>query len=174
MTTAQANATLRTGNAATAIGWSGLICGVLDLTAAFVTWAPKGVTPQQILRGIASGLLGAKSFEGGWTTAALGLVLHFLIAYSAATVFYLASRRVPFLTEQSILAGALYGVAVYGVMYWVVMPLSRIGPRPFSWTATWIAVATHIACVGLPIAAKVFAMSAQIFSGQGKARFLTG
>jgi hypothetical protein len=146
---------VRTGNAGRAIGCAGLSAGVLDITAAFLTWAPKGVTPARILQGIASGLLGAKSFQGGWETAVLGLALHFLIAYSAATVFYAASRCIAFLTERAILAGALYGVAVYVVMYWLVKPLSLVKARPFSWTDTSVAIATHIICVGLPIALAV-------------------
>ena len=46
-----------------AIVWAGFLSGVLDITAAFVTWAPKGVTPVRILQGIASGLLGVKAFR---------------------------------------------------------------------------------------------------------------
>lgn len=153
--TGTAMGVVRAGQAGRAIAWAGLAAGVLDITAAFVTWTPKGVTPERILQGIASGLLGPKSFQGGWATALLGLALHFLIACSAATVFYLASRFMPFLTERAVLAGALYGVAVYAVMYWVVKPLSLVKSRPFSWTETWIAIATHMVCVGLPIALAV-------------------
>jgi hypothetical protein len=64
-----------------AVFWAGLLCGAMDITAAFVTWAPQGVKPIIILQGIASGLLGAKSFAGGWETAALGAALHFFIAF---------------------------------------------------------------------------------------------
>ena len=134
-----------------AIFWAGLVCAVMDITAAFVTWWPKGISPDRILKGIASALLGPEAFSGGWPTAALGLACHFLIAYSAATVFFSASRRLQFLTAHPIISGALYGVAVYFVMYWVVVPLSRYHRRPFSWSVTVIAIITHILCVGLPI-----------------------
>jgi len=130
---------------------AGLLCGVLDITAAFVTWAPKGVMPADILHGIASALIGPQSFQGGWPTAALGLALHFFIAFSAATVFYLASRKLLFMTRQPVLSGVLYGVVVYLVMYWVVVPLSRYHPHPFSISVTAIAILTHMVCVGLPI-----------------------
>jgi hypothetical protein len=130
---------------------AGITAGVLDITAAFVTWAPQGIKPVQILRGIASGLLGPKSFDGGWQTAVLGAVLHFLIAFSAAAVFYGASRKLMFLTRRPILSGALYGIAVYLFMYWVVMPLSAYHRPPFSVSATIVAIITHIVCVGLPI-----------------------
>ena len=143
---------VESSSAVPAIFWAGLLCGVLDITAAFVTWAPKGISPARILRGIAGGLLGPEAFQAGAGVAALGLAIHFLIAFSAAAVFYAISRRIGFLTEQAVLSGVLYGVAVYLFMYWVVMPLSRLPRRPFSWTPTVIAVVTHIVCVGLPIA----------------------
>jgi len=134
-----------------AIFWAGLLCGVMDITAAFVTWAPKGITPARILRGISTGLLGPRALQGGWKTAALGLACHFFVAFSAATVFYLASRKITFMTRHFIAAGVLYGVAVYLVMYWVVMPLSLVRRGPFSWTNTIIAIITHMVCVGSPI-----------------------
>jgi uncharacterized membrane protein YagU involved in acid resistance len=142
-------------SAGQAIFWAGLVAGILDITAAFVTWAPRGVTPTRILQGISSGLLGANAFQGGAATAALGLVLHFFIAYSAATVFYIASRRIAMMTQKPILSGVLYGVCVYLVMYWVVMPLSHIRRGPFSVFNTIVAIITHMVCVGLPIALMV-------------------
>jgi hypothetical protein len=135
-----------------AIFWAGLVCGCMDITAAFVTWWPKGITPMRILRGISAGLLGiSKARAGGWKTAALGLGLHFFIAFTWATVFYVASRKIEFMTRQAIATGVLYGVMVYLVMYWVVKPLSLVPPSTFSWSATIVAVLTHIVCVGLPI-----------------------
>jgi hypothetical protein len=134
---------------------AGAAAGLLDITAAFATWAPKGVSPVRILQGIASGLLGAKSFRGGAAAAALGLAFQFLIATTAAAVFFGASRKLPALARRPFASGALYGIAVYGVMYGIVMPLSRVHRSPFSWTATAIAVLTHVVCVGIPIAVVV-------------------
>src|SRR5580704_15206677 len=133
-----------------AVFFAGLPCGVLDITAAFVTWALQGVGPGRILRGIAGALIGPEAFQGGTATAALGLALHFLIAFSAAAVFYVASREIPFMTQRPILAGVLYGVCVYVVMYWIVMPLSKLRPN-HALKPSIIAIVTHILCVGLPI-----------------------
>ena|SRR5579864_3265096 len=135
-----------------AIFWAGLLCGILDISAAFITWYPKGIMPARILRGIAAGLLGPKSLQGGWQTAVLGLAIHFFIAFSAATVFYLASRKLTFMVRQPLIYGPIYGVLVYFFMYWVVMPLSARPPGKFSWFNTIIAIITHIICVGTPIA----------------------
>ncbi len=141
------------------IFWAGLIAGAMDITAAFVTWTPQGVAPVRILQGIASGLLGPSAVQGGAGTAALGLGLHFFIAYSAATVFYFASRFLVFLTRRPVASGIFYGVAVYLVMYWVVMPLSHMHHRGFSLRATVIAIITHMICVGLPISLTVYRYS---------------
>ncbi len=118
--------------------------------------------PTRILQGIASGLLGSRSFSGGMKTAALGLGIHFLIALTAASVFYAASRKLSFMTQRPIIAGVLYGVAVYLFMYWVVVPLS-VGRGPFSWSSTIIAIITHMVCVGLPISLMVSRYSRRQF-----------
>jgi hypothetical protein len=137
--------------AASAIFWAGLLCGVLDINAAFVTWWSRGVRPVDILQVIASGLIGRKSFSGGMRTAALGLALHFLIAFTAAAVFYAASRKVTFMTRRPLISGITYGVCVYVMMYWIVIPFSNYHPAAFSWFNASVAVLTHMICVGLPI-----------------------
>ena len=130
----------------------------MDITAAFITWWPKGVKPSRLLQGIAAGWLGPASFNGGTTTAALGLAFHFLIAFTAATVFFVASRRVTFMIESPVLSGVLYGIAVYLVMYRAVMPLSNFhGTKTV--TSSIIAIITHIICVGLPISLVVHRFS---------------
>ncbi|MDT8067743.1 MAG: hypothetical protein ROO76_06200 [Terriglobia bacterium] len=135
-----------------AIVAAGTLCGCMDISAAFVTWMPRGVSPRIILQGIASALLGPSAFHEGTPTMALGLFLHFFIAFSWATVFYLASRSFPVLTRRPLLFGPLYGILVYLVMYWVVMPLSRFHGASRSIFNTVVAIVTHIFCVGLPIA----------------------
>ena len=133
-----------------AILWGGLSAGFLDITVAFIRWG----RPLSILRGIASGLLGPRAFQSGLGTAALGLALHFFIALSAAAVYYAASRKLAFLTRRAVLWGFLYGIAVYMVMSWVVVPLSAFPKTkvPFSATALTLSLLTHMFCVGLPIA----------------------
>jgi hypothetical protein len=140
-----------TSRALPAILWAGLTCGVMDITAAFITWHFKRVPPVRVLRGIAAGLLGPRSFGMGFKSAALGLAIHFFIAFSAATVFYLASRKITSLVQQPIPWGIAYGVAVYVVMYWIVVPHSAAHRAPLTHSAHIIAILTHIVCVGLPI-----------------------
>jgi len=138
-----------------AIIWGGLIAGVLDLTAAFVTSALRGVKPIRVLQFIASGLLGADSFKGGLGTAALGALLHFLIALAASAVYYVASRQLHLLVEQAIVCGLLYGIAVYGFMNVIVLPLSAVRKIPVSLASLVTGLMIHMFCVGLPIALAV-------------------
>src|SRR5260370_24683435 len=53
----------------------------MDITAALVVYGYLGLKPVPLLQGIASGLLGPKSFQGGLATALLGLLSHFVIAF---------------------------------------------------------------------------------------------
>jgi len=48
-----------------AIVWGGLVCGVLDITAALVVYGYFGLRPLRLLQGIAGGLLGPRTYGGG-------------------------------------------------------------------------------------------------------------
>jgi hypothetical protein len=143
------------GNAFLAIFWGGLACGVLDITQAFIAWGLMGVKPVSILHSVASGLLGPKAFQGGAPAAVLGMLLHFFIAFSAATVYYVASRWITFMTSQVVLSGLLYGEAVFLFMHFVVVPLSAAPRGRFSMATLVTGPIGHMFLVGLPIALSV-------------------
>ncbi|MFZ0640041.1 MAG: hypothetical protein WAN33_03075 [Candidatus Acidiferrales bacterium] len=136
-----------------AIGVGGVIVGVLDLLYAIIVYSPH--LPILIPQVIASGVLGRKSFQDGAASAVLGVVLQFTIALGAATVYYLASRKLTFLTRRAVLCGILYGAAVYLFMHLVVLPLSAAphGHMPLAYAAAEFV--EHWFCVGLPIALSV-------------------
>jgi uncharacterized membrane protein YagU involved in acid resistance len=136
-----------------AILWGGLIAGTLDILAAFVNSGIRGVAPTRVLQAIASGLLGADAFTGGFATAVLGLVAHFFIATTATAVYYAVSRKLKVLVDQAVVCGLAYGIPVYLVMNLIVLPLSAI-PFKINHTVGNVATAVLILmfCVGLPIA----------------------
>jgi hypothetical protein len=143
---------MRRANGLAAIGWGGLIAGTLDMLAAFGLAGLRGRGPDVVLHYIASGVLGVRAFTGGVRTGALGLGLHFLIAFTAADFYWAASRRVRVLVKRPVIFGLLYGMVIYAVMNYVVVPLSRIGrvvPGPVSGMV--IAIVVVMVCVGLPI-----------------------
>jgi hypothetical protein len=161
MSDASASIPAQNPSALQAIGFAGLLAGVMDITAAFVTaWALRGISPVRVLHSVASGLLGAKAFEGGVPIAILGLALHFLIATTAAAVFYAASRKLAFLTQRAVLSGLAYGVAVYLFMNLVVLPLSAAQPR-YTTLGIVVGLIVHMLCVGLPISLVVRRLSAK-------------
>lgn len=134
-----------------AIALGGFVAGTLDILAAFAMSWPR-VAPARVLQSIASGLLGRAAYQGGARTAALGLLLHFVIAFGAATVYYVASRQWSLLWRRPVLCGLAYGVVVYLVMNLIVLPLSQIGFRLPAWPTIALLVVIHMVCVGLPIA----------------------
>src|SRR5260370_30008273 len=134
-----------------AVLWAGLACGVLDITAALVVYGYFGAKPVRLLQGIASGLLGPKAFDGGLATALLGLLCHFVIAFGAATVYFVASRAIRILVEHAVVFGVLYRVAVYFFMNRIVLPLSAASKRPFSMKLMIVGAVIHIFCIGLPL-----------------------
>ncbi len=136
----------------TGILWGGLVAGVLDITDAFVFFGFSGIKPIRLLQGIASGLLGPRAFQGGWKTAALGMLFHFVIAYSAATVYYAASRKIGFLIEHWLMCGLAYGLGVYLFMNLIVLPLSSVNRAPMTTLGLVNGVLAIMLLVGLPIA----------------------
>jgi hypothetical protein len=142
-------------NPAKAISIAGLTCGAMDISAALVVYGLMGSKPLRLLQGIAGGILGPRTYSGGTSTALLGLALHFVIAFGAATVFFLASRVVPLLLNHAVVSGVLYGVAVYFFMNRVVVQLSAATKFPFSIKMMLIGVIIHIFCVGIPISLSI-------------------
>lgn len=132
---------------------AGLSAATLDLLYAIGFWALEGVPATRILQSVAAGVLGKASFSGGLATAALGLVLHGVIAVAMAAAYFLVARRLPLLVQRPWACGALYGLGLYAAMQYVVVPLSA-APGGGAPNATWIAcsVAAHVLLVGLPIA----------------------
>jgi uncharacterized membrane protein YagU involved in acid resistance len=153
MTASPSSLLPRSSQAYRAIAWAGLLAGALDLTTAFVEAGLEGKSPVYLLHAIAGGLLGMRAFQGGLATAALGAVFHFLIATTAAAVFYLASRRLKVLVQHAIPSGLLYGVAVYIFMHYIVLPLSAYHSKITLPSITDVAV--HMFMVGLPISLMV-------------------
>jgi hypothetical protein len=112
-----------------AIVGGGLLGGFFDITFACVVWAIRaGITPIRVGQSVAAGLLGREaSLAGGVATGILGLVLHFLMAIIMAAVYYGAATRIPLLVKRAVPCGLAYGLGIFCVMNFVVMPLSAIG-----------------------------------------------
>jgi hypothetical protein len=132
----------------------GLIAGTLDILYAWLFWNIKvGLSMIRILQGVAAGILGPASKEGGIPTAMLGLVAHYFIALSMAATFYIAAGRLPVLRQRPIALGASYGLLLYLIMNYIVVPLSN-APAGGSKDPLWLSLSilVHMFLVGVPIA----------------------
>lgn len=135
---------------ARALLYGTLVVGILDLADTLVFFGLRGVRPIRILQSIASGLVGRAAFSGGLGTAVLGAALHFFIAFMVVATFFVASRYVALLRRSPVWSGLVYGVVVYLVMNFVVLPLSAARRGAFSWPVVANGLIIHMLGVGLP------------------------
>jgi len=135
-----------------AILLGGFITGTLDIGAAALI---NGRHPLAVLAYVASGVLGKSAFQGGLGTAALGMVLQWLMSLLIAAVFVLAANRVPLLKQHWIVAGLAYGVGVFVVMNYVVVPLSEVARMPQF--TTWTFAGNLLAMLGFGLMVAFFA-----------------
>ena len=142
-----------------AILYGGLVVGVLDLLDAFIFFGLRsGARPIGILHSIAAGAVGRDAARaGGIPTAALGVLLHFTIAFIITATYVVASRFLPALRKRWVVCGLAFGVLAYFVMTFVVVPLSNAGPGRITFSLPVVPVlinglAIHAFGVGLPAA----------------------
>jgi len=138
---------------------AGLATGIVDgLFSSALSAFAYGSTVERLFQGVASVVIGSRAFEGGRATAALGLLLHVLVAFAWSAVFLLVVGR---RTEVgrllasplgTVKVAALYGPAIWMVMSLGVIPLLTQRPPNlgFRW---WVQFFGHIPFVGLPIVA---------------------
>lgn len=128
----------------------GVVAGTLDLLQACILFG------WDIPLVIAGGLLGKSAFHGAAGTYVLGVLLHFFIALSAASIYYAASTRLEFLREHPLVCGLFFGGAVQEVMNLVVLPLSALHSKgPYELHDLIKGLLMHMIVVGLPIAYSV-------------------
>jgi hypothetical protein len=138
-------------NTLKAIAAAGILCGVLDGLSAIALTLALGGKIARLFQGIAAGV-GAKS-------VAMGVALHFVVALGAAAVYFAASRALPFMIDDALGCGVLYGVIVHFFMNFVVIPMSAIRSRPFVPRVFCAVLAIHMVVVGPSIALTIRAYS---------------
>jgi len=143
---------MRTLGGVESVVYGGLVVGTLDALDAVVFFGLRGATPIRIFQSIAGGFLGRATYQGGLRSALLGLAVHFFVAFSIASTYYLLSRLLPILVRRPWICGPVYGVLVYFFMNRVVIPLSAIGTATFALAPFINGIVIHILGVGIPTA----------------------
>jgi hypothetical protein len=136
---------------------AGLIAGI---AAAVVEMIPvlliQGlmlhVSPVRIFQSIASGLMGKAAYAGGIGSALLGGLVHTAISLVAGLIFAFAANLWRMLLARPVLAGLGYGIIVYIVMSYLVLPLSAVAFKPATNPALIaMSVTIHMVAFALPI-----------------------
>lgn len=153
--------------AARAILLGGLTVAVLDALDALVFFTGiRGIPAMSVFQAITAGVMGRAAFQGGAFTLLLGLALQLFNATCIVAVYVLASRKLDVLTRRPVVCGCVYGLLVYGVMNYVVIPLSALTVH-FSLPSLVNGLIGHPLLVGLPAA--LFARAAARPSGDATA-----
>ena len=132
----------------------GLIIGIAD--AIIYHWLVSSVLGGypliSVYQYLASGALGNAAFEGGISTALLGLFFHLIVSFVIAVFFILSANRIPLLRRYAIPGALLYGFGVFVVMNMIVLPLSAAPPLPPPTMPQLIVmILDHILVIGLPL-----------------------
>lgn len=113
----------------------GLIAGTIDIGSASLIYR---ASPAVIMRAIAGGVLGPRAIELGIAVSLLGLTLQWAMSVLIAMIYCLALPRLPTILRRSwVLAGCGYGVVVFVVMEYMVVPLSALHRWPHL-TIAWL------------------------------------
>ncbi|HEX9038607.1 MAG TPA: hypothetical protein VF808_16615 [Ktedonobacterales bacterium] len=112
-------------------------------------------TPVLVLQYIASAFMGPAAFAGGYTTALLGLLIHFALSFVVAAVFILAASRIALLRRTVFVSAPLYGAAV-AVISGLVLPLTTAPKLPVTTLSVAHALVADAIVVGLPLAFAVW------------------
>lgn len=132
------------------------IAGTLDIIAAHLhIWSATGRYPATLFKGIAGGAFGReRAMQGGAEMVAAGVFFHFFISFAFTVLFFLLYPRVALLRRNVYAVGAVYGLFVWTVMNYIVLPLSALPSRPPNFTNmhTYIGLAVITSVFGLPLA----------------------
>ena len=129
-----------------------LVAGALDIAWAAINSVIQGGTVAGMLRTVASGPFPAAT-DWGAAGALLGLAVHFAIMAVMAAAFVAAYLRIGSVRKHPLIAGAIYGLGLWVVMYGLVLP-ARFGSSFPTSDPVDLAkqLFAHVALVGLPIA----------------------
>lgn len=112
----------------------------------------RNATPLLVMQWDASNALGAAAYQGGWATAALGTLMHFVVSIVWATLFIIAATRYRWLTAQPVLSGTWLGIVAMAVMR-VVIHFGHAVVRPFpSFEYFLNLLVAHVVFFGVPVA----------------------
>jgi hypothetical protein len=133
---------------------SGSIVGAMDAVAANThAYLLRGTPPAAVWRYVASAVFGKSAGAGGLEMVFAGLVFHFMVAIGWTGLFFVLYPRLRFFSANTFVAGMAYGLFVWLMMNFVVVPMTRITMAPIRLTTgTVLMILIHLFVIGVPIA----------------------
>jgi hypothetical protein len=129
-----------------------LIAGCMDITGASIqAYVLRSITPDVLLKYIASGFFGKDAFNGGFGMMAIGLLVHFFIVFACTVSFFLLYPKLKFLRRSIIMNSLLIALVAWAVTNLIIIPMSNINAAPVNYSRATIAYAILFICIGLPI-----------------------
>jgi hypothetical protein len=129
-----------------------VIAGCLDITGACIqAYLSKNITPDILLKFIASGVFGKAAFSGGFEFMLFGLFMHFVIAFACTLTYFLIYPKLKLLQKNILLSSLFVALIAWAITARLVIPLSKIQAPAFDFTKALIAIAVLYFCIGLPI-----------------------
>jgi hypothetical protein len=129
-----------------------LLVGTLDILSAFVdVYVNTGKNPLIVLNYIATAAIGKTEFTAGNGGAVTGLLLHYIIAFVFTFLFFWLYTSINLLSKNWVLAGIVYGLFIWAVMNFIVVPLSNVRTAPFTAIRLIKAALILIVMIGLPL-----------------------
>ncbi|WP_462254326.1 hypothetical protein [Ferruginibacter sp.] len=134
---------------------SGLLVGTLDIIAACTDfYIATDKNPVVVLNYIASGIIGKDAFAGGTGIALLGLLFHYIIAFSFTFFFFWLYSKTSLLSKSRIVTAVVYGLFMWLVTTLIVVPLSNVPHTPLSdikFSKALKAIGILVFMIGLPL-----------------------
>ena len=131
---------------------AGLLAGVLDILSAFLYYYVKsGKNPLNILNYISKVALGENGFPGSGLQQVSGLLVHFIIAFGWAILFFILYPRLKWLQVNKFFTAIIYGSFVWAMMNVLILPLWNNKVFEFKGETTIVNWLILIIAIGMPL-----------------------
>ena len=81
----------------------------------------------------------------------IGLLFHYIIAYSFTILFFLLYPSIKLMSKSMVLTAIVYGIFIFVVMNLLVLPLTKVTRAPIKFDKAAIATFILIVAIGLPL-----------------------
>jgi hypothetical protein len=135
-----------------AISLAALLTGTLDITAAIIKFFIEHQQgPFPVFRYIASGVFGKETASTGTLMIIWGLVFHYINAFLFTAFLFLIYPKLIAWLKNKFLTGLIYGIFIWAIMNFVVVPLSRINKFPSGAKEAILDAMILVFMIGFPV-----------------------